>query len=49
MLNKEKFNEIDVKLLKGIFLRSTEEKKPKKGIKETFTPYTNEPTSSSKK
>ena len=39
LLNKDKFDEIDLKLLKGIFVKSNMQKQPKKGIKETFTPY----------
>lgn len=38
MLNKKKLNQIDVKLLKGLFTRKTNDIAPKKGINETFRP-----------
>jgi len=38
MLSKPALNEIDVKLLKGLFWRNCERKPPKKGIFDTFAP-----------
>ncbi len=39
MLSKQKFNEIDTKLIKGIFKKSTLQKPPQKNLKQTFHPY----------
>ena len=36
LLKKKKFNEIDTKLIKGIFLKKSQEKRVKKNIKTTF-------------
>eukprot|EP00347_Sterkiella_histriomuscorum_P022098 403331687 len=38
LLNKKKLNQIDVKLLKGMFTRQTNDTAPQKGINETFRP-----------
>ena len=38
MLKKENVNEIDSKLLKGLFLKRREPKRSKKDIYETFNP-----------
>jgi hypothetical protein len=38
VLQKKKLNQIDVKLLKGMFSRLCSDKAPKKGIYETFRP-----------
>jgi hypothetical protein len=38
VLNKKKLNQIDVKLLKGLFTRQRNEEPPKKGINDTFRP-----------
>lgn len=38
MLQKKKLNQIDVKLLKGLFTRARNEYQPLKGINETFRP-----------
>jgi hypothetical protein len=37
VIKKPRLNEVDIKLLKGIFLKSTEKKQPKKGLFETFS------------
>lgn len=37
-LDKKKLNQIDVKLLKGLFTRVRNDVKPKKGIYDTFRP-----------
>jgi hypothetical protein len=42
LISKDKFNEIDIKLIKGIFKKSQGERKKKKGLKETFNPYVEE-------
>jgi hypothetical protein len=39
LLSKERFDEIDSKLIKGIFKKSSIIRPPLKGIKETFNPY----------
>lgn len=36
LIKKKQLNEVDIKLLKGIFLRNAERKIPKKGLFETF-------------
>ena len=44
MFKKPKLNKVDIKLLKGIFLRNTDHKVPKKGLFETFSPHNPEST-----
>jgi hypothetical protein len=39
LFKKSKLNKVDIKLLKGIFLKNTEHKAPKKGLFETFSPH----------
>ena len=41
MISKSKMNEIDIKLLKGIFSRNTFKKARKKGLLDTFYPDEN--------
>jgi len=41
-LKKEKLNQIDVKLLKGLFTRQRNDPQPQKGINETFRPFREE-------
>lgn len=38
MISKPNLNEIDVKLLKGIYFKNTIKKTPKKGLFDTFYP-----------